>query len=431
MIAYRYQNLRDVMVGSWCPSLGSPSGLLLDRIGTNDGTLTNMDPGTDWVPSAGGGRGGYALDFDGSNDYVRIPHSVPLNFLNEYSLSGWINPNSPSVSYAALVSKPTSFVGNPYNMYGLQAWAAVGTPPRMVLGNSGAEYTLGATTTLSSGQWWHIGCCFRAGYAEIYVNGRRENSTTFGFTTIEQNTQPLGIGGVDRAGVADTAKALIDSVSIFSLALTPSDFRTLARYRGIEHEVYRVPIVRGATVSGAFSLTADAGTFTLSGQNANTLANRVVTGEAGSFVLTGQNAGLLAGRKVTGEAAAFALSGQDAGTRATRTTQGEAGAFTFTGQSAGLIAARKVAGEAGTFTLAGQDATLTYSPVGGFSLSAETAAFSFAGQSANLRATRLLSGDTASFVLTGQEANLTQSAAGVEVDANAFAITDLTTTWAW
>ena len=56
-----YPELWRGCVGAWCPSLG-PTGLTLrDWSGFgNHGTLTNMDPGTDWVLS--GGR--YALDFD-------------------------------------------------------------------------------------------------------------------------------------------------------------------------------------------------------------------------------------------------------------------------------------------------------------------------------------------------------------------------------
>jgi hypothetical protein len=42
---------------------------LLDRSGYgNHGTLTNMDAGTDWV----GSQYGWALDFDGVDDYVSI-----------------------------------------------------------------------------------------------------------------------------------------------------------------------------------------------------------------------------------------------------------------------------------------------------------------------------------------------------------------------
>ena len=55
-----------------------------DIVGGNDGTLTNMDPASDWV--------GGALDFDGSNDII-VPSS---NFVdvpgNNFSFSVWINP---------------------------------------------------------------------------------------------------------------------------------------------------------------------------------------------------------------------------------------------------------------------------------------------------------------------------------------------------
>lgn len=44
----------------------------------NHGILTNMDPATDWVA----GKFGYALDFDGVDDYADVPNSPELN--NQY-----------------------------------------------------------------------------------------------------------------------------------------------------------------------------------------------------------------------------------------------------------------------------------------------------------------------------------------------------------
>lgn len=59
-------------IAAWIPSrdtAGNGTTTLNDLVGSNTGTLTNMDAGTDWVSDtdAGGVR---ALDFDGSNDYV-------------------------------------------------------------------------------------------------------------------------------------------------------------------------------------------------------------------------------------------------------------------------------------------------------------------------------------------------------------------------
>ena len=79
--------LWDGVVGAWCPSLGPTGGRLHDfsRYG-NWGTLTNMDPPTDWVVDGGQ----YALDFDAVNDYV-VAGSLP-DFPADctYSAWGWV-----------------------------------------------------------------------------------------------------------------------------------------------------------------------------------------------------------------------------------------------------------------------------------------------------------------------------------------------------
>ena len=61
-------SLRRGLVGAWYPGLGPTGDTLYDVSGyKNHGTLTNMDPATDWVV----GQDGYALDFaDGVNQYV-------------------------------------------------------------------------------------------------------------------------------------------------------------------------------------------------------------------------------------------------------------------------------------------------------------------------------------------------------------------------
>ena len=66
-----YPDLWKSLRGSWHPSLG-PTGLTLyDWSGYgNDGTLTNMDPATDWVTDEG-----WALAFNGSSNGVTIPLS--------------------------------------------------------------------------------------------------------------------------------------------------------------------------------------------------------------------------------------------------------------------------------------------------------------------------------------------------------------------
>jgi hypothetical protein len=70
------------LVADWNFTQGGGS-TLYDIAGGNHGTLTNMDPSTDWVMT----EKGYALDFDGSNDEIRI--ASPLNPSGLFALSMW------------------------------------------------------------------------------------------------------------------------------------------------------------------------------------------------------------------------------------------------------------------------------------------------------------------------------------------------------
>jgi len=58
----------------------------------NHGTLTSMDSATDWV----GGKYGYALDFDGDDDYVLL--SSNLSSYSDFTLGAWIKMNSNASS---------------------------------------------------------------------------------------------------------------------------------------------------------------------------------------------------------------------------------------------------------------------------------------------------------------------------------------------
>jgi len=80
----RFPDLWDGLVGAWCPSITGPSGVrLFDLSGRNNtGTLTNMDPATDWVRNSGR----YSIDFDGVDDLVSIGS---LNLGTVHSVSFW------------------------------------------------------------------------------------------------------------------------------------------------------------------------------------------------------------------------------------------------------------------------------------------------------------------------------------------------------
>jgi len=74
------------LVGLWQPSLG-PTGLtLFDHSGYgNHGTLTSMDPATDWKMT----EKGWALDLDGVDDYIRFPRPPQITSTGPATISLW------------------------------------------------------------------------------------------------------------------------------------------------------------------------------------------------------------------------------------------------------------------------------------------------------------------------------------------------------
>jgi hypothetical protein len=131
-----------------------------------------------------------------------------------------------------------------------------------------------------------------------------------------------------------------------------------------------------------YTITADAGTYTLTGVAAGLRAARKIAGAQGTYALTGVAAGLRAGRKIAGATGTYALSGVDAGLKATRTLTADAGAYTLTGQ----------------------DATLT--EAGAYTLIAEAGAYTLTGVDAGLLATRQLAADAGAYTMTGFDAGL-------------------------
>jgi hypothetical protein len=72
-------------IAAWIPSrddVGNGTTTLTDLVGSNNGTLTNMDAATDWI-TVGGKR---AIDIDATDDKVVL---APISFTTSFSLSVW------------------------------------------------------------------------------------------------------------------------------------------------------------------------------------------------------------------------------------------------------------------------------------------------------------------------------------------------------
>jgi hypothetical protein len=92
------------------------------------------------------------------------------------------------------------------------------------------------------------------------------------------------------------------------------------------------------------------------------LQGSAVTADAGAFALTGQEAGVVHGYTLAATQGDFTQTGQDAGLVHGYPVGATQGDFALTGQDAALRRDRPLTVDAGEFALSGQDAALTYEP---------------------------------------------------------------------
>lgn len=151
-----------------------------------------------------------------------------------------------------------------------------------------------------------------------------------------------------------------------------------------------------AYVPGAtnYSLLGAFGSYSLAGQAATFSyvagpASYALTADVGSYSLNGRDAGLsyapgAGSYSLTAEFGSYSLSGVDVSVNTGRNLPAEFGSYGFTGQAAGVVVGRRVAGEFGAYALTGQGAALTASGGVAYSLRAGTGLYSIDGQGAGL-----------------------------------------------
>jgi hypothetical protein len=128
----------------------------------------------------------------------------------------------------------------------------------------------------------------------------------------------------------------------------------------------RVPRIAGVT-AGAYTLTADGGTYTYSGNNANLLYSRILSADGGTYTYNGNDANL-----VYTPAGAFTLAADGA-------------TYTYSGNNANLLYNRLLAADGGTYSYSGNNANLTYVPfAGAYTIIAEGGVYTYSGNDANL-----------------------------------------------
>jgi hypothetical protein len=173
----------------------------------NNGTLQGS-PLPIWVT----GKYGYALQFDGSHNYVQIPDSPSLKPAN-ITITAWINPANMATD--TLYSKSWPVCTLTYNRYG--TWT-----PSFILTVSGTTYELFAGSTISPSQWWFLAATFDGSTMKIYIDGALSASMSAS-GSISWDTTPASIAHNNYGGYG---AGIIDEVRVYNRALSTAEIQT-------------------------------------------------------------------------------------------------------------------------------------------------------------------------------------------------------------
>ncbi len=158
--------------------------------------------------------------------------------------------------------------------------------------------------------------------------------------------------------------------------------------------------------STTYTLTADGGTYTLTGTAADLFFNRVLSADGSTYTLSGTDVDVLYNRVLTADDGSYTYSGFDLDLLFHRVLSAESGSYTYTGFDASLIyhsgSTYTLDAETGIYTLTGNDVDLLLNRV----LSAEGSSFTLTGADAGLFYNRVLSADSGNFILTGTDTSL-------------------------
>jgi hypothetical protein len=155
---------------------------------TTDASLGGHDAmimGASWSS----GVDGYALNFDGDDDFIEF-FSSDFDLQTTVTIAAWINP-SAIVGYPRIAGKTHSSDVDPWVIYGLSL-----NDNRKVLLElafpSGERGYARSTSSIPINEWTHVAGTYDWSSVKIYVNGRLENTRSYTEPLI-LNEEPFSI----------------------------------------------------------------------------------------------------------------------------------------------------------------------------------------------------------------------------------------------
>lgn len=208
------------LVGCWLFNEGT-GDKVFDLSGNgNQGTLTNMDPATDWV----GGKDGWALDFDGVDDEVDVVDNPTLQPATSVTLFAVFNSHDISATsgWQALIRKERLSTGD--ESYALDI---SNDQLRFIVRNDSTYNAIQRTLTWINDRDYSVCGIFHGGET-ITLNrngGEFDQTDTPTFTTMTYDASLLDLGRQTAAGTS--LNGCISIAYVYNRALIAAEVHQL------------------------------------------------------------------------------------------------------------------------------------------------------------------------------------------------------------
>ncbi len=222
-----YPHLHDGLVANYDMGLGATGLLARDTSGhQNLGTLTNMDPATDWVTT----ELGMALDFDFTDDYINVPKTASLKFPSAITITALVRAGTLSSTNRTIVGDRLGSVAN----YVLRMWNDVPNGKLAFFywdAGTNLHFWASDDPVFVAGEWVAVAVTAESGADPIlYKDGTEVPGAWIvgagaAFVT---NNNAVNIGNISSEASKEW-RGPIGTVSLWNRALSPAEIALLHR----------------------------------------------------------------------------------------------------------------------------------------------------------------------------------------------------------
>jgi hypothetical protein len=169
-------------------------------------------------------------------------------------------------------------------------------------------------------------------------------------------------------------------------------------------------VTAAAPPSGAYTLTAQAGTYNLTGAAAALRKSKLLTASGGTYTLNGQQATIKRSKLITASGGSYSLGGASATILKSKVIAASGGSYSMTGATATVLRSRLLTASGGTYSITGQQVTITYgASAAAYLLTAQGGSYSLNGQQATLLRSKRLVASGGIYSYVGQQVTISRS----------------------